>query len=132
VVIHDLEQVNDVAVFVFVNLEAQPVLLVQSDAKLPGSVAAEFFGLQAFDRVEDAFVLGCGDDLHDDQEPSVNTFGQNFGPFAAEVQVLEFAVFEGELHSLSLDRILNSVNFFQVSGMLEPIEENGFWVSPKC
>jgi hypothetical protein len=132
VIVHDLEQVNDVAVFVFVNLEAQPVLFVQSDAELSGTVAAEFFGLQTFDRIEDAFVLGCCDDLHDDQEPSVNSFGQDFGPFTAEVQILEFAVFEGELHGLSLGWILNSVNFFQVSGVLEPIEENGFWVSPKC
>jgi hypothetical protein len=102
VVIHDLEQVNDVAVFVFVNLEAQPVLFVQSDTELSGTVAAEFFGLQSLHGVEDAFVLGGGDDLHDDQEPSVNTFGQNFGPFAAEVQILEFAVLEGELHELSV------------------------------
>jgi hypothetical protein len=45
VVIDNLEQVDDVAIRVFVNLETQAVLLVQSNAELSGAVAAELLGL---------------------------------------------------------------------------------------
>ena len=76
VVINDLEQVDDVAVCVFVDLETQAVLLIQTNAELSGTVAAELLGLQTFDRVKNAFVLGGLDDGHDVLESAVDAFGE--------------------------------------------------------
>jgi hypothetical protein len=76
VVINNLEQVDDVAIRVFEDLETQAILLVQSNAELSGAVAAELLGLQTFDRVKDAFVLGGFNDCHDVLESTVDTFGE--------------------------------------------------------
>ncbi len=73
-VIHNLENIYDVAVAVFMNFKAQPKLFVQTNAKLSQAISKKFFGMKTFCRVENAFVWRINNDLHNCLKAFVHIF----------------------------------------------------------